>query len=968
MKIAITVVCTALVLSGIIFIPHAFAENVPEWVKNTAGWWADGLIDDSAFLQGIQYLIKEGIMVIPPTETANRSQTEQSVPTWVKNNAGWWADDQISEIEFVNSLQYLIKVDIMVVPQVEKLESSTMKTSDYPDWLINNPSWQAAKEFTDSPFDNFDTKYTKQEPTGPGFGGDMEHRKILNSRGFSGPEFSSIKPPDTYRIFTLGGSTTFGNDQYYSETWPGYLQQIFDGEELGVNVEVINAGIPAYSSTPEYQMLKTRLIHYQPDLVIMYDGWNDLKANTPIDKTIQNWKSVCKLGNEKGFETIIIVQPMIDAGKRVLTDYELQMSHDDALHQGILRLYVENFTQLNKFCTITADFRGIFDYAQIPIYFDVGHTTILGNQIIAENVFAISSPLISAYTNTSYEIRTQFPTDGYISNANQFRIYAVGADFSGRNFDGLDLRNAVFDKADLNNASFKDAKLVGARFVKANLAGISLSGHDLTNANLFGVDLSGKDLTETILIGADLSRANLSGVDLSGKDLTGTILIGVDLSRANLSGVDLSGKDLTGTIFEDTNLSGIDLSGKDLSGVNLTGINLNEIDLVGKDLTGTILIGVDLSGKDLTGTILKGADLTNANLSGIDLSGKDLTGTILIGADLSRANLSGVDLSGKDLSGTKLTESDLSDTVLTSSILSYADLSYLDLTETKLVGVNLEHANLSNANLSGIDMSRSSLKDTNLSNADLSHTNLSSSLLSRVYLTNADIRYADFTGSVLLEVDFTVIKDKNWDGVIIKEAELSYSNLEGMDFTGKDLTLSILQHAKLKGTDFSNDVILHATFFVTADLEDANFKGSDLAPKYLVSKLYKNMAHLADLSGTELATEICMVGSGQSNLNIYCNPFTMYPIQVEVRGNDLYVIFHYYCNFYQANLENTNFANSNLGFVFFGEANLSNAVLNGADLSYAVLSKADLTGANLESVKLDGAILDCKNHSVCEDN
>ena len=187
-----------------------------------------------------------------------------------------------------------------------------------------------------------------------------------------------------------------------------------------------------------------------------------------------------------------------------------------------------------------------------------------------------------------------------------------------------------------------------------------------------------------------------------------------------------------------------------------------------------------------------------------------------------------------------------------------------------------------------------------------------------------------------------------------------------MDFTGKDLTLSILRHAKLKGADFSNDVILHGTFFVTADLEDANFKGSDLAPKYLESKLYKNMAHLADLSGTELAIELCMDGSSQT-LSIYCNPFTIYPTQVEVRGNDLYLTFYYYCNFYQANLENTNFANSNSGFVFFGEANLSNAVLNGADLSKAVLSKADLSGANLESVKLDGAILDCKNHSVCEE-
>ena len=114
MKIAVTVVCTALVLSGIIFIPHAFAENVPEWVKNTAGWWADGLIDDSAFLQGIQYLIKEGIMVIPPTETSGSSGS-QEVPSWVKNNAGWWADGIIDDNTFVSGIQYLVKVGIINV-------------------------------------------------------------------------------------------------------------------------------------------------------------------------------------------------------------------------------------------------------------------------------------------------------------------------------------------------------------------------------------------------------------------------------------------------------------------------------------------------------------------------------------------------------------------------------------------------------------------------------------------------------------------------------------------------------------------------------------------------------------------------------------------------------------------------------------------------------------------------------------
>jgi len=36
---------------------------VPEWIKNNAGWWANGSIDDKTFVQGIEYLVKIGIIV-----------------------------------------------------------------------------------------------------------------------------------------------------------------------------------------------------------------------------------------------------------------------------------------------------------------------------------------------------------------------------------------------------------------------------------------------------------------------------------------------------------------------------------------------------------------------------------------------------------------------------------------------------------------------------------------------------------------------------------------------------------------------------------------------------------------------------------------------------------------------------------------------------------------------------------------
>ena len=88
--------------------------SIPAWIKNNAGWWASDQIPDSAFLQGIQFLIKEGIIVIPPTETSESSGS-QEVPGWIKNNAGWWADGVIDDNTFVSGIQYLVKVGIIKV-------------------------------------------------------------------------------------------------------------------------------------------------------------------------------------------------------------------------------------------------------------------------------------------------------------------------------------------------------------------------------------------------------------------------------------------------------------------------------------------------------------------------------------------------------------------------------------------------------------------------------------------------------------------------------------------------------------------------------------------------------------------------------------------------------------------------------------------------------------------------------------
>ena len=91
--------------------PPGPSLNIPDWIKNNAGWWANDQIADSDFISGIQYLINQGIMKITPTASTGNGSDE--IPYWIKNNAGWWANNQISDSDFVSGIQYLIENGII---------------------------------------------------------------------------------------------------------------------------------------------------------------------------------------------------------------------------------------------------------------------------------------------------------------------------------------------------------------------------------------------------------------------------------------------------------------------------------------------------------------------------------------------------------------------------------------------------------------------------------------------------------------------------------------------------------------------------------------------------------------------------------------------------------------------------------------------------------------------------------------
>ena len=87
--------------------------TVPAWIKQNAGWWATQQISDGEFLEGIDFLFEKQILSVPQRESVPES--EWKIPSWVKNPAGWWSEDKISDDEFLGIIQNLVKRGIIII-------------------------------------------------------------------------------------------------------------------------------------------------------------------------------------------------------------------------------------------------------------------------------------------------------------------------------------------------------------------------------------------------------------------------------------------------------------------------------------------------------------------------------------------------------------------------------------------------------------------------------------------------------------------------------------------------------------------------------------------------------------------------------------------------------------------------------------------------------------------------------------
>ena len=130
-------------------------------------------------------------------------------------------------------------------------------------------------------FKNHPGRYTSSSFTGykltPNW--ELNHdtlKERINSLGFKNPEIKINKDKGTYRIICVGGSIVYGNNHNH-HTWPYMLEELFKNQKLkGLNVEVINAGIPGYTSYHIITQFITKLLDLDPDLIIYSQMFTEL--------------------------------------------------------------------------------------------------------------------------------------------------------------------------------------------------------------------------------------------------------------------------------------------------------------------------------------------------------------------------------------------------------------------------------------------------------------------------------------------------------------------------------------------------------------------------------------------------------------------------------------------------------------------------------------------------------------------
>ena len=110
--------------------------KIPTYVKNIATFWQEDQIDDASFAGAIEYMIETKIITIPDlVKTQKTTTAKKAVPDWVKTTTKFWTDGATSDKEYADTIQWLVKEGIIAI-ETKQIDSFERTQQDEPETPI----------------------------------------------------------------------------------------------------------------------------------------------------------------------------------------------------------------------------------------------------------------------------------------------------------------------------------------------------------------------------------------------------------------------------------------------------------------------------------------------------------------------------------------------------------------------------------------------------------------------------------------------------------------------------------------------------------------------------------------------------------------------------------------------------------------------------------------------------------------
>ena len=126
MKFVIIIAIAVVFGIGLALSVSAEEGLIPAWIKSTASFWVEGDISDSEFITALQFLVKEGILVIPSEQNEKIDVFQLSVKELKDQAISWNYEDILRDEDY-----YIGKI-IYVTGSIRNIE----KNDDYEGWVL----------------------------------------------------------------------------------------------------------------------------------------------------------------------------------------------------------------------------------------------------------------------------------------------------------------------------------------------------------------------------------------------------------------------------------------------------------------------------------------------------------------------------------------------------------------------------------------------------------------------------------------------------------------------------------------------------------------------------------------------------------------------------------------------------------------------------------------------------------------